>query len=44
VPAHAVANASPLEVELWYDIRFDSAAMRRQIMRIVSTAVLVRAS
>ncbi len=42
VPAGAVGNVKPLEVELWYDIRLHSAAMRRKAMQIVGTARLVR--
>jgi hypothetical protein len=42
VPRHAVGNAKPLEIELWYDIRLDSPRMRRLAARMVGTARLVR--
>ncbi len=41
-PARAVGNAKPLEIMLWYDIRLDSPAVRREAMRIVATARLIR--
>ena len=43
VRAHSVGNARPLEVELWYDIRLDTPAFRRQISEIVAQAQLVEA-
>jgi hypothetical protein len=39
---HAVGNARPLQVDLWYDIRLDGRAMRRLAVRMVGTARLVR--
>jgi hypothetical protein len=41
VRANAVGNAKPLEIQLWYDIRLDSPAFRRKVMRMVATARLV---
>ena len=43
ISPHAVGNSKPLEVELWFDIRVDSAAMERQVAQIVADAKLVRA-
>lgn len=42
IPAHAIGNAKPLQVELWYDARVDSPAMRRQASEIVANARLVK--
>jgi hypothetical protein len=38
VPARAVGNPQPLEIELWYDIRLDGATMRREVLRLVTAA------
>ena len=42
LPRHAVGNARPIEVELWYAIQLDSPRMRRFAMRMVRRARLVR--
>jgi hypothetical protein len=42
VPAHAAGNMSPVEINLWYDIRLESSAVRRLATRMVATARLVR--
>jgi hypothetical protein len=42
IPRQAVGNTKPIEVELWYDIRVDSPAMRRLARRMVGTSRLIR--
>jgi hypothetical protein len=44
VPAHAVGNSQPLELELWYAAQLDSRAMRLAAENILASATLIRAS
>jgi hypothetical protein len=42
IPPHAVGNAMPVEVAVWYSIQLDSPRMRRALAELVAYARLVR--
>ncbi len=42
IPPHAVGNAKPVEVAVWYSIQLDSPRMRRALADLVASAHLIR--
>lgn len=42
IPPHAVGNAKPLEIELWYSIGLDTPRTRHELAELVASARLVR--